>query len=508
MATAPSHVLVRNIPKDFRSSDLRRFFTEFVESDRVDCFHFRHRPEVKKASSSSSSDPSSSSGAEVTATDTRCGMVRFVDADEAARFLASYNGKHWTDEHGVEMGQRCIMNRVKVAVDQEGEEEEEKKEEGGGERPMKESDMSRMPELRPPAMMPKGNVGTPTGFFLDAIRQCRLPAGIIGKLKLQFPRARRRRKYGTVEYDYEEEEEGRRKRRRGRSRKKEEGDFLERGVHDVRNSAGPSVEVAKDESGSEDDDDTCEEWERHEALHDDVQARRAGNLGDDVSQQPGTKERLFEEEMEVTWDKGSSGLVFYTDAQVWKELEGDFDERTTDDWDVDMSVYYDDDGGAGDKDARDGLDARRAIFRRENKLEESAFKKRGTGGEDKTVRRTTAAGQPQRAGAKVGKFEDHTRGVGRRIMESQGWRDGRGLGPSSRQGMAEALENEGQVGKAGLGYYGEAISTFVAPKPKGRVRKTIRDVIISTAYDNPEETDPAEPVERTNPQMYLSHRKK
>ena len=29
----------------------------------------------------------------------------------------------------------------------------------------------------------------------------------------------------------------------------------------------------------------------------------------------------------------------------------DFDERTTDDWDVDMSVYYE--PGAGDKDARD-----------------------------------------------------------------------------------------------------------------------------------------------------------
>lgn len=29
----------------------------------------------------------------------------------------------------------------------------------------------------------------------------------------------------------------------------------------------------------------------------------------------------------------------------------DFDERTVDDWDVDMSVYYE--PGAGDKDARD-----------------------------------------------------------------------------------------------------------------------------------------------------------
>ena len=32
--------------------------------------------------------------------------------------------------------------------------------------------------------------------------------------------------------------------------------------------------------------------------------------------------RLFESDMEVVWDKGSSGLVFYTDGNYWEELEG------------------------------------------------------------------------------------------------------------------------------------------------------------------------------------------
>lgn len=35
-----------------------------------------------------------------------------------------------------------------------------------------------------------------------------------------------------------------------------------------------------------------------------------------------TKERLFEEEIELKWEKGGSGLVFYTDAQFWQEEEG------------------------------------------------------------------------------------------------------------------------------------------------------------------------------------------
>lgn len=37
------------------------------------------------------------------------------------------------------------------------------------------------------------------------------------------------------------------------------------------------------------DNDTCEEWERHEALH------------EDVTKQDRVEERLFEEEIELKW---------------------------------------------------------------------------------------------------------------------------------------------------------------------------------------------------------------
>ena len=43
---------------------------------------------------------------------------------------------------------------------------------------------------------------------------------------------------------------------------------------------------------------------------------------------------------------------FTLDAQFWAEENGDFDEETTDDWDVDMSEYY---GGHGDRDAKDAI---------------------------------------------------------------------------------------------------------------------------------------------------------
>ena len=65
---------------------------------------------------------------------------------------------------------------------------------------------------------------------------------------------------------------------------------------------------------------------------------------DDLEFQEMTKERRYEDRMEVTWDKGSSGLVFWTDEQFWRETgHGDSDEA--DDWDVDMEGYEVEGGG-------------------------------------------------------------------------------------------------------------------------------------------------------------------
>lgn len=49
----------------------------------------------------------------------------------------------------------------------------------------------------------------------------------------------------------------------------------------------------------------------------------------------------------------------------------------------------------------------------------------------------------QSPSTKIGRFEAHTKGFGRKIMETQGWTEGQGLG-STITGMAEALDNEGQ----------------------------------------------------------------
>ena len=45
--------------------------------------------------------------------------------------------------------------------------------------------------------------------------------------------------------------------------------------------------------------------------------------------------------MENVWDKAQAdALVWHTDAYYWSKKEGDFDEQTADDFDVDFSEQF------------------------------------------------------------------------------------------------------------------------------------------------------------------------
>ncbi len=52
-------------------------------------------------------------------------------------------------------------------------------------------------------------------------------------------------------------------------------------------------------------------------------------LQDDAAERERNKERLYEEELEVVWEKGGPGIVWYTDASYWKEQEGGTHAMTT-----------------------------------------------------------------------------------------------------------------------------------------------------------------------------------
>ncbi|NP_001086607.1 G-patch domain containing 3 L homeolog [Xenopus laevis] len=445
LSGSPVVFVVCGIPRSFRSAQLRHYFSQFTESDGFVCFHFRHRPERRGESSAT------------------CCCPVTVKPERAQSFLQMYNMKPWLEKDGNQIPGTCLVRKVRVGPMEDTRDFPYKKrkellvarEPGEKEEQLvTAAELNRMSEMNPPAMMPQGNVGTPLKVFLQLIRSCRLPPKVITKLGLCFPSNGRH--YAKVPFSYLGTE----------TIECQGGVYTASGQEITECVIGKESEKRpgkeqEELSHSDDDNDNCEEWERHEALH------------EDVTTQDRIKERLYEEHIELKWEKGGSGLVFYTDAQVWQGQEGDFDEQTADDWDVDMSAYYEADGG--DKDARDSLKMRLEARRRD-----------GLGTAD--------------AEYSVGGFEKHTKGFGRKVMKRQGWTEGSGLGANG-VGMPEALENEGQNPKCkrGLGYHGEKLQTFGPPKKK-------QTHFISTVYDQPRDEDMGDTLLRRQPHTAMKYR--
>ncbi|KAI5768161.1 GPATCH3 [Gulo gulo luscus] len=489
---ATVYLIVSGIPACLRSAHLRSYFSQFREQRGCGflCFHYRHRPErgPSQAPPESALTPVGQVLAQSSVTDahtlsspvcapaqtrTCCCVISVRGAAQAQQLLRMYSGRRWLDSQGTWLPGRCLIRRLRLPTEASGlgsfpfKTRKELQSRKAKSEAFTLADLRQLPELNPPVLMPNGNVGTPLRVFLELIRACRLPPRIITQLQLQFPKTGSSRRYGNVPFKYEDSETVEQEELVYTA----EGEEIPQGtcLADVPASSHgePEEEGEKEEeeSHSDDDDDRGEEWERHEALH------------EDVTGQERTTEQLFEEEIELKWEKGGSGLVFYTDAQFWQEEEGDFDEQTADDWDMDMSVYYDTDGG--DKDARDSVQ-----MRLERRLRD--------GQEDGSVIR-----------CQVGTFERHTKGIGRKVMERQGWAEGQGLG-SQCSGVPEALDSDGQHPrcKRGLGYHGEKLQPFGQLKrPRGTGLG-----LISTIYDEPLPQDQGESLLRRQPPTSMKFR--
>ncbi|ESP00950.1 hypothetical protein LOTGIDRAFT_207744 [Lottia gigantea] len=444
------YAVINNIPAFYHSVDLRNFFSQSVESGHFQCFHFRHRSEKQTTEKEENSKETSLQNVNKSeSSKTTCCVIRLT-RHNFYYLCQKYNNNNWLDKNGDILSTTCHMSQIQFSTENKDNQKEleyktkvEMKNIPEDRVKFTESDLLKLPELHPPQMMPHGNIGTPTKTFLQYIQECRLPPKIIQKLGLKFPRTKPKKLFGTVPFDYTQI-----------------------------SSHGTQFENTNMET--EDDDDGCEEWERHEANY------------DDPSNKARNKERLFEEKIELKWEKGGSGLVFYTDAQYWKKFEGDFDEQCADDWDVDMSCYYEE--GGGDKDSKDLVTMRQEKRRRK--------------GIEATDRYTDTE-----SNSKIGRFEKHTKGFGRKIMEKQGWSDGNKLGSSSSTGLVEALENDGQnpQDKKGFGYYGEKLQRF-QPSVRKIPKIEKNEHLITTVYDNPAVTDPDEPLLRRNEPYIIKHR--
>jgi hypothetical protein len=97
--------IVNNIPQTYHSSDLRNFFSQFIETKGFKCFHFRHRPEKQISTKSSETENE---------VKTFCCVFRTV-SERLDNLIRLYNKKHWLDKHGDSLSTLCYISKVSVS---------------------------------------------------------------------------------------------------------------------------------------------------------------------------------------------------------------------------------------------------------------------------------------------------------------------------------------------------------------------------------------------------------
>ena len=239
---------INNIPHQYHSSDLRDYFSELVESNGFICFHFRHRPEVRKLKSISENNQCSLSEIQQieidshvpqNTADVRTQIIPQVDvqtdmdnkkketsfgiaklsAENYHKFVKMYHRKRWLNRQGNSMTKVCVItkylekelhssavnieeslelpqNHNDVSVHQNNTNNLELNYDTHAE-------ISKLAELNPPSVMPQGNVGTPTATFLSLINKCLLPPSIIKKLGLKFKKNTSKKIYSMVPLVYD-----------------------------------------------------------------------------------------------------------------------------------------------------------------------------------------------------------------------------------------------------------------------------------------------------------------
>lgn len=204
-------VLIRNIPPFYHSRHLRLFFSTLVERKAFSCYHFRHRPESLEMTTGDNTQDSQSLKSK--AGKTLCCFVK-VFTEFITELFQLYNGKNWLNENGEISASKCHIIRLKLSDEiSNGSDASLSKYSTRLEKRIEnryhilhqnltESTLNGLIEMKPPPLMPQGNVGTPTSHFLNLINNCQMPTKLIGQLGLHFPKGRKNRKYGNVPFHY------------------------------------------------------------------------------------------------------------------------------------------------------------------------------------------------------------------------------------------------------------------------------------------------------------------
>lgn len=280
-------ILIGHIPPSFHTPDLRNFFSYSIEKESFVCFNYRHRPHSSHEFNL---------------------CICKIKANKFDEITKLYDKKNWIDSMGKLLAKKCSVIKVKITSEAQNSVDSDQ---------LNIEDINNLLEFKKiPHWMPNGNVGTPTKIFIKYINQCIMPQSLIAKLGLNLKayKTHKKKKYSTVEYKYDEDEYEYEE----NSNNFEDFAFIATTANGHKISENiddekliKEINYSKQESDkekilkenaqhSEEEDDDLEDWERHESLH------------DDVTKQDRTSPYFFENEIELKWEKGGSGLVFYT----------------------------------------------------------------------------------------------------------------------------------------------------------------------------------------------------
>ena len=385
--------------------------------------------------------------------------------------LFYYHNKHWIGLSGQTLRQKCRIEKVKTKSRMSGSvtslQESTKEAKFRTSTDFTEDTLTKMPEMNPNrGIFPRGNVGTTDDEYRQIIKKCMMPTSVLKSLKLDFTK-RKPKRYQALPHKYNNnilkaksfiiETRNRHFIASDNIPGEPEDNPHEKPTLDEDTSA---ILISDDDS---EDDFGMEGWEIHQAFNEDGSlARRNHKLTEDnINFSAGTKERSYENEIELTWEKGGSGLVFHTDEATWREFESDgdiFNEEGFNQWDQDNSAFYDPHGG--DKDAKDFVNMKRDQLRRSGNVPEEKLR------------------------------ENLINSFGGKILKDQGWKDG-SLNPGNvhNPGLVDPIRTEYRhpADKGGLGYHGEKIKPL--NKASKRPEADDRIVKITTIHDDPTDHD-------------------
>ena len=99
--------IIGNIPKEFRSADLRAMFSSFIEKKGFECFHFRHRPEFRQDIASNGGD------IQTQGSNTTCCIISIL-RENLVDLIKGYHGKTWVDRSGKYFRSKAVISKVRI----------------------------------------------------------------------------------------------------------------------------------------------------------------------------------------------------------------------------------------------------------------------------------------------------------------------------------------------------------------------------------------------------------